>query len=167
MNKFRVGVAALAFSLAGAVALMQDEGFTSRAVQPLPGDAWTIGHGTTTRADGSPVQPGDTVTPTEAVAHMVRDVARFEGALHDCVRAPLTQGEYDVYTRHAYNIGAGAFCSSTLVRRLNAGDYAGACGEILRWRFYRGRDCSLPGSGCAGLWLRRQRDHAACLQAQP
>jgi lysozyme len=67
-------------------------------------------------------------------------VAKFEGAVKQCVTVPLAQYEYDAYISLAYNIGPTAFCGSTLVRLLNAGDYeGGAC---------RRRSCA--GTGRAG-----------------
>ena len=55
---------------------------------------------------------------------------------------------------------------STLVTRLNALDYAGACDAILMWRRVGGVDCSTPGNKvCSGLWARRVRLHQQCLGA--
>ena len=94
---------------------------------------------------------------------------RDELAIKACIFVPLAQNEYDAYVSMTYNVGAGAFCGSTLVRKLNAGDYAGACDEILRWRFFQGKDCSLPlyQRLCGGLWARRQKERAQCLGGQP
>lgn len=57
---------------------------------------------------------------------------QFEGILKNCVTVPLTQNEYSAYVPFSYNVGSRAFCPSTLVRKLNAGDYAGACAELPR-----------------------------------
>jgi lysozyme len=146
--------------------LVVHEGYTDKAVIPIAGDVPTIGHGTTTRDDGTPVRMGDRTTPVAALARTLRDVTKFEGAVKQCVTVPLTQAEYDVYVAHAYNIGGDAFCRSTIVRRLNAGDYRGACDAILMWRFAAGKDCSKAGSGCPGLWKRRQEAYSACIGAQ-
>jgi lysozyme len=73
---------------------------------------------------------------------------------------PLHQHEYDAFLSLAYNIGAGAFCGSTLVRKLNTGDYTGACAEILRWDKFQGQPLR-------GLTLRRQAEHRQCLGNQP
>lgn len=124
----RTLIAALALSAAGLVGLVGYEGYTDKAVIPIPGDVPTIGFGTT---DG--VKLGDKTTPPAALARALRDVEVKEAAIKRCVHVPLYQYEYDVYVAFAYNIGTGAFCSSTLVRKLNAGDYAGACAEISRW----------------------------------
>ena len=149
----RRAVAALALSAAGLVSLLQSEGYTSRAVIPIKGDVPTIGFGTT---DG--VKMGDTITPQAAVSRALSDVSKFEGAIKRCVKVPLTQGEYDAYLSLSYNIGSGAFCGSTLVRKLNAGDYAGACEQVLAWD-------KAEEKRMQGLTARRHREYAQCRQS--
>lgn len=155
MKQHRLPIAALALSAAGLVGIAAHEGYTSRAVIPVKGDVPTIGFGTT-----AGVQLGDTITPPRALDRALRDVRRFEGQLHDCIRVPLTQGEYDAYISLAYNIGPTAFCGSTLASKLNAGDYAGACAQILRWDRQAGR--VLPG-----LTQRRRDEYKLCKGDQP
>ncbi|GGX33308.1 hypothetical protein GCM10007242_45580 [Pigmentiphaga litoralis] len=54
-----------------------------------------------------------------------------------------------------------------IMRRLNAGDYVGACNAILDWKFAAGFDCSTPSNKrCAGVWTDRQRVHKQCMEAQ-
>jgi len=102
-----------------------------------------------------------------AIQRALSDASQFEGALKRCVSAPLHQAEYDLYVDLSYNIGAGAFCGSTVVRRLNARDYVGACNAILLWNKSNGQDCSAPGNRtCSGLWTDRLKTHAKCLVAQ-
>lgn len=124
----RILLAALTLSAAGLVGIVTDEGYTGTAVIPIPGDVPTIGFGTT-----GGVKMGDKTTPVAALARALTDINKFEGAVKQCVHVPLHQYEYDVYINFSYNIGAAAFCSSTLVKKLNAQDYAGACAEISRW----------------------------------
>jgi lysozyme len=121
----------------------------------VPGDVPTIGFGTT---EG--VKMGDRIEPVQALVRKLADVQKFEGALRRCVKVPLHQHEYDAFLSLAYNIGAGAFCGSTLVRKLNTGDYAGACAEILRWDKFQGQPLR-------GLTLRRQNEHRQCLGDEP
>lgn len=148
----RTQLAGLALSATALVGLALSEGYTDRAVQPLPGDKWTYGFGTT---EG--VKAGDTITPPKALERKLNDVQRFEGALKRCVTVPLKQNEYDAYVSLAYNIGPEAFCNSTLVRKLNAQDYDGACLEILRWDRFKGQRVR-------GLTQRREREYAQCVQ---
>jgi lysozyme len=158
-NGPRIFLAALAFSAVGLVGLTDQEGWMGKAGIPVKGDKPTIGFGTT---EG--VKVGDTITPPQALARALKDVQKFEGALKKCVTVPLHQHEYDAYVSLAYNIGPTAFCGSTLVKRLNASDYRGACSEILRWRFYQGKDCSLDENKrlCGGIWTRRMQESSQC-----
>ena len=146
----RLKTTLLALSAVGLVGLVGYESYTSTAVIPIPGDVPTIGFGTT---EG--VRLGDKTTPPAALARALQDVQQFEGAIRRCVKVPLHQHEYDAYTQLAYNIGSGAFCSSTLVRLLNAGDYAGACAQISRWNRANGREVR-------GLTIRRAKERALC-----
>lgn len=147
----RSQLASLTLSASALVWLAMSEGFTDRAIQPLPGDKWTYGFGTT---DG--VKPGDTITPTKALERKLRDVQAFEGAIKQCVTVPLKQSEYDAYVSLSYNIGSNAFCKSTLVKMLNSGDYIGACTQILRWDKFKGETVR-------GLSIRRKKEHALCI----
>ena len=112
-NKVRTGIAALALSAAGLLGITSSEGFTERAVIPVPGDVPTYGHGSTRKADGSPVRMGDTITRQQAAELVNKDASQFAAAIKRCVTVPLTQGEFDAYVSLTYNIGAGAFCKST------------------------------------------------------
>lgn len=148
----RITVAALSLSAAALVGLTTYEGYTDVAVIPVPGDVPTIGFGTT---EG--VKMGDRTTPPKALARTLRDIEKYEGAIKRCVTVPLFQHEYDAYTQLAYNIGETAFCNSTLVKKLNAEDYAGACNEILRWDKFKGKPLK-------GLTNRRQKERELCLE---
>ena len=155
-------VAGLTLSAAALVGIVLHEGYTDRAVIPVKGDVPTIGFGTTTG-----VKLGDTTTPPKALARALTDVQQFEGALKQCVTVPLAQHEYDALVTFSYNVGSRAFCQSTLVRKLNVQDYAGACAELLRWRFFQGKDCALPTNArlCGGLATRREAEYRQCIGA--
>jgi len=157
-NKGRIALAALSLSAAAFVGLLDREGYSNQAIIPTKGDVPTIGFGTT---EG--VKLGDQITPPQAVKRAIRDVVKFEGAIKQCVQVPLHQYEYDAYVDLSYNIGSGAFCGSTLVKKLNQEDYRGACRQILEWRRYQSIDCSQPNKVCGGLWTRRKALYAQCL----
>ena len=146
----RIQVAALSLSATALVGLAVHEGYREEAYQDIVG-VWTIGFGTT-----KGVQPGQKLDPVKALQRALTDSQKFEGALKECVHVPLHQHEYDAFISLAYNIGAGAFCRSTLVRKLNAGDYEGACAEILRWN-------KAGGKVVRGLVVRREAEHKKCL----
>ncbi len=151
MIKPRTAVGALMLSAAGLIGLTSYEGFSDQAYIPVPGDVPTIGFGST-----SGVSMGDKITVTDALVRLRRDVGVAESAIARCVTVTLTQGEYDAYTSFAFNIGADAFCSSTLVKKLNAGDYPGACAELKRWVYVK-------GTYSKGLARRREAEYKTCM----
>lgn len=151
MRHPRTSIAALSLSAAALVGIAVHEGYRGTAYLPTPQDVHTIGFGTT-----GGVKPGDKITPERALVRLLGDAGKFEQAVKQCADVPLFQHEFDAYVSLTYNIGSGAFCSSTLVRKLKAGDYAGACREILRWDKQAGR--VLPG-----LTKRRQQEYAQCV----
>lgn len=163
MSRVRIAVAALSLSAAAFVGILTREGYTDEAIIPVPGDVPTYGFGTT---EG--VKMGDRTTPVKAAQRALSDVGKYEGAIKRCVKVPLHPAEYDLYTDLAYNVGPNGFCNSTIVKRLNAEDYRGACEAILMWKYGpRKFDCSTPGNKvCSGLWTDRLKSHAKCMAAQ-
>ena len=145
-------------SAAGAVGIIANfEGFSSTAYLPTAADVPTIGYGQTFYADGRRVRMGDKITKEQAKSELARIVeADFVAKIAPCVKVNLTQGEFDAFVSLAYNIGAGAFCGSTLVKKLNGGDYAGACSEILRWNKQKGKVLR-------GLQNRRFEEYKLCM----
>ena len=146
----RITIAALSLTAVGFVGILGYEGYSGETIIPIPGDVPTIGFGTT---EG--VRHGDTITPPQAVKRALQDVQKYEGAIKRCVWVPLHQHEYDAYASLAYNIGPGSFCGSTLVKKLNQEDYAGACAEISRWVYAGGKKIQ-------GLVNRRAKERAMC-----
>ena len=119
----------------------------------------TVGFGSTTHPDGRPVKPGDTVTPERAVVMLARDADRIWREAAACIgEVPLSPGEAAAFQSLAYNIGAGAFCRSTLVKKLKESppDYAGACRELLKWT-------RAGGVEMAGLVKRREAEYRQCI----
>lgn len=147
----RIQVAALTLSASALVGIALHEGYRDAAYTPVKGDVATIGFGTT---EG--VRLGDTITVERALIRLMKDATKFEQAVKTCAPVPMYSYEFSAYVSLTYNIGAGAFCSSTLAKKLNAGDYAGACNEILRWDKFKGQPL-------AGLTKRRQQEHQMCL----
>lgn len=151
---------ALVLSAAVLAAIAGYEGYRSAAYIPVPGDVPTIGHGTTRYETGQPVRMGDRVTPERARILLQNDASAFARAVQRCAPVPMHQHEFDAFTSLAYNVGEGAFCRSTLARKLAAGDYAGACREILKWDKFQGQPLR-------GLALRRQKEYQLCIGATP
>jgi lysozyme len=165
--KTRNAIIGMTLSAAGLAGIVAHEGYTPKAIVPVAGDPQTMGFGSTTRPDGTPVKKGETITPVEAVRFAVEHIAKDEKRLAKCVKAPVSQKEYDILVGHAYQFGAVKTCSSTIVKKINAGDYIGACHEYKRWKKVRGKDCSVEGSGCAGVYTRALERRDQCLAAQP
>jgi lysozyme len=147
----RAPIVGLGISGIALIGLLVAEGYRDNAYIPVAGDVPTIGFGTT-----QGVKMGDKITVPQALNRALDDVQKFEGAMKRCVKVPLHQYEYDAYLSLTYNIGEGAFCRSTLVRKLNAGDYEGACKQILRWNNFKGKPLR-------GLTIRREKEYQQCI----
>jgi GH24 family phage-related lysozyme (muramidase) len=100
---------------------------------------------------GHLIKPGESFTlidEAQALDLMRSDVGIAERAVSAAVSASLTQQQFDALVSLAYNIGAGPFKSSTLVRLLNEGDYAGAAAQFQRW--------NIAGGEVNGALVRRR-----------
>ena len=149
MKKVRVAVGALAVSATALVGLANLEGYRGTAYKDI-GGVWTNGFGET-----KGVKEGDRTTPERALVQLLVSTNSHADRIRQCIKVPLHQYEFDAYVSLAYNIGTGAFCSSTLVRKLNAGDYDGACEQILRWN-------KVNGKVVQGLANRREKEYEMC-----
>lgn len=78
---------------------------------------------------------GQEATLAECEARLVEDTTYAGQAIKRCVTAKLSQGQYDAMVSLGFNIGGGALCGSTLVRKLNQGDCRGAGEQFLRWDY--------------------------------
>ena len=139
-NRQRASIAGLALSASAFVGIAMREGYTDNTIIPTKNDRPTNGFGMTQRPDGSPVRLGDKTTPVQALQRSLAFIQKDEGKIKQCVKVPLYQAEYDLYVAFAYNVGVKGFCQSTIVKRLNAYDYAGACDAILMWKKAGGYD---------------------------
>ena len=97
---------------------------------------------------------GKTYTRAQCEAMLSDDLVKHARAL-DCIKRPLTEGQRAAFVSFAYNVGEGAFCGSTLVKKANAGDLAGACAELSRWTMAGGKYWQ-------GLANRRAAERAVC-----
>lgn len=124
-------------SFNGMLALKEYEGFSADAYQD-GGGVWTIGYGTTKLPTG-PVVQGMTCTKEQAELWLHNDLAWAQTAVNQMVRVPLTQTRYDALVSFVYNEGETQFSKSTLLRKLNSGDYAGASNEFPKWVYDNGK----------------------------
>ena len=121
------------------------------------GEPWTIGWGHT----GPEVKPGLVWTQAQADAAFLEDLRSFERDVGSLVKVPLTQGQFDALVSFAYNVGsdidtdtiAEGLGDSTLLRKLNAGDYEGAAQEFKKWN-------KNDGKVMRGLIRRRAAEEA-------
>ena len=118
-----------------------------------PAGIWTIGIGHTSAAGAPDVKPGMKITLQEAYDILNRDLDQYEDAVSKFVKVPLTQNQFDALVSFVYNVGVGAFQKSTLLKKLNAGQYDAVPNELMKWTKAGGKD--LPGL------VRRRRAECA------
>ena len=148
----RQSVAGLGISAAVLIAVLMSEGYRDEAYIPVPGDVPTIGAG---RTEG--VKLGDTTEPVREMVFLLNNLEnKYAAGIRKCIKVSLHQHEFDAYLSLSYNIGISAFCNSTLTKKLNASDYAGACKQILVWNKFKGKPLR-------GLTIRRQQEYEKCL----
>jgi lysozyme len=143
-------VAALAIAASPFVA--QWEGLRTQAYQDVIG-VWTVCYGET-----KGVEPGDAYTSAECEAMLDKELRQYAVNLGKCLKAPMPEGAAVAFLSWSYNVGTGAACRSTAVRKANAGDLFGACNELLRWNRAGGR--VVPG-----LVNRRKAEHDLCTRS--
>lgn len=119
-------------SPAGEAAIERREAFRPTAYKPTKDDVWTIGYGHTRG-----VNEGDTCTLDQARAWFLDDSLWASAVVSTDIIMPLTQNQFDALVSLAFNIGRTAFAASSLVRELNAGNFAYAAdpdGGFPAWR---------------------------------
>ncbi|MFZ5520476.1 MAG: lysozyme [Pseudomonadota bacterium] len=144
----------IAAGIAAAVPLtMSAEGLVRRVyLDPVGIPTFCFGE---TRAP----QAGRNYTEAECSELLGNRLLEIHAGISRCVRVERPEHERAAHASFAYNVGVGAFCRSSLVRKLNAGDHAGACAEMSRWVYATklGVPIKLPG-----LVKRRAEERALC-----
>lgn len=108
------------------------EGVRLRAYQCSAG-VWTIGVGhTAAMGEPKPVD-GMKITESEADAILRRDLAAIEKDVASCLNVVVSQRQFDVLVSFVFNVGIGAFRKSTLLKKLNAGEYEAVPSELMKW----------------------------------
>jgi len=121
--------------------------FTSYPDPATGGDPWTIGYGHT----GSDVYPNMTITQQQAEELLMKDVQKASQAVNSKVHTDITQDEFDALVDFVFNVGAGNFAGSTLLKKINEGDMEGASHEFEKWDMAAGKHM-------AGLLKRRHAE---------
>lgn len=104
-----------------------------------PADKWTIGYGHT----GPDVHDGLEITQERAEELLMIDLQVACKAVNAYVTRQVNQNQFDALTDFAYNAGGGNLMNSTLLKKVNEGDFEGASMEFARWNKAGGKE--LPG----------------------
>jgi lysozyme len=121
-----------ASSDAGELLIQNFEGLRLNAYL-CPAKRWTIGWGSTFYANGKPVKKGDKLLNKECADDLFEYTLKsFADAVNRLVTVPLNQNQFDALL--SFNFNTGGLAGSTLLRKLNAGDYAGAAAQFALWR---------------------------------
>lgn len=136
--------------------IMEFEGLSTVAYK-CPSGVLTIGYGHT----GRDVKPGDTITPEHALKVLDLDLARFEKGVFAVLKnknITVNQNQFDALVSFAFNLGVENLNTSTLLKKLEAGDIQGAADQFLRWNKSGPELKVLPG-----LTRRREAERALFL----
>lgn len=147
----RVAAGGIAAVLVLAASLIASwEGVRYSPYQDVVG-VWTVCYGHT----GADVEPGKKYTKAECDALLREDMAEADAIVRKCIRVPMKPHQEASLVSLTFNVGPRGVCGSTLQRKANAGDWAGACAELDRWNRAGGRVYR-------GLVLRRADERAMC-----
>ena len=124
------------------VLVKQFEGLKLEAYR-CPANICTIGYGHTSQAGPPIVFDGMKITKQQADDILSSDLHKFEAAVDELVKVRLTQNQFDTLVDFAYNAGIGALKSSTLLKRVNAGEFDAVPAELMKWT--KGGGKVLPG----------------------
>lgn len=98
-----------------------------------PAGVWTIGYGTTEPINGKKICAGMKITQAQADELLVKNLKVYEDAVNNYTKVKLNQNQYDALVSFTYNCGCGAYKTSTLLIKLNKGDYQGAADQLPLW----------------------------------
>ncbi|WP_455481781.1 lysozyme [Bartonella sp. B35(2025)] len=140
----------------GLTLIKQWEGLRLQAYQDANG-VWTIGYGHTAQAGEPLVQRGIQITESQAEILLQKDLLQFEQTVEQMVEQPLTDEQFAALVSFCYNVGTAAFCNSTLLKKLNRGNYEAVPVELQKWTKVGGK--CLKGlvyrrAAEAGLWAK-------------
>lgn len=138
-------------SAMGLELIKEFEGFSANAYL-CPAKIPTIGYGNTFYSDGRKVKLGEQISKTDALELLEKIVNKdFADKIFSAIKVPVAQNQFDAMVSLAYNIGTGSFLKSTLLKKVNAGDFIGASEEFLKWNKSGGKEL-------LGLTRRRKRE---------
>ncbi|HCM5145854.1 TPA: lysozyme [Klebsiella aerogenes] len=127
------------------------EGVRYQPYQDVVG-VWTVCYGHT----GKDIMLGKTYTKSECDALLDKDLNAVARQINPYIKKPIPETMRGALYSFAYNVGPGAFASSTLLKKLNSGDIPAACKELQRWTYAGGKQWK-------GLITRREIEREVCL----
>ena len=113
---------------------------------------WTVCYGHT----GKDIIPGKTYTEAECKALLNKDLATVARQINPYIKVDIPETTRGALYSFVYNVGAGNFRTSTLLRKINQGDIKGACDQLRRWTY-------AGGNQWKGLMTRREIEREVCL----
>ena len=139
-------------SARGLELIKEFEGFSSKPyldVVKIP----TIGYGNTYYPDGKKVTLNDKPISEIEATEMISYIAQkdFGDKIFPLIKVEVNQNQFDAMVSLAYNIGVGNFSKSTLLKKVNSGDFDGASNEFLKWNKSGGKEL-------LGLTRRREKE---------
>ena len=135
-----------------------------------PVGIWTIGYGHTDAAGPPKVTPGLRITEAEADEILKRDLGQYEQAVAQAVKVPLTDNQFAALVSFTYNLGPANFRKSTLLKKLNAGNYDAVPGELAKWNKAGGKvlnGLSNRRAAEAGLWAKGEFVASQYIEPKP
>ena len=98
-----------------------------------PAGVWTIGFGHT-----AGVKKGDKIDMYTATVYLQDDIRKFEDAIDKLVKVKLNKNQFDALVSFVFNVGAGAFEKSTMLKLINSGNFSLAANEFDKWVYSKG-----------------------------
>lgn len=153
-QRLAAGGLAASLILAGSALVAPWEGLELQAYPDVIG-VYTICYGQT-----KGVKLGDKRTETECYDDLALSLPSYRQNMLKYVTVPLTPYQEAAFISFSYNVGTSAFGKSTLVKKLNKGDYQGACSELKKWVYADNKKFQ-------GLVNRREDEYLMCIGAHP
>lgn len=140
----------------GLALIKQWEGLRLKSYEDS-GGIWTIGYGHTSAAGAPSVYKDMQITEKEAEKILCQDLRECEAAIEKAVAVPLSDEQFAALVSFSYNVGITAFCKSTLLKKLNNGEYEAVPTELQKWTRVGGK--RIQGlvnrrAAEAGLWAK-------------
>lgn len=161
-QRIAAGAASAVIAMAGVVTSVYEGTIFKTYPDPVLG--WKVPTACTGHT-GPELRAGQTFTAEQCDEMQGADLRKtYDGMLLCVGDVPMPDRELEAYLSFAFNVGAGAFCKSTIPAKLKRGDHAAACATLSQYRFVGGKDCALPQFEhvCGGVVRRRAAERALC-----